>query len=721
MSLTIKTKKRIVLIFFLMAGMLFALTARLVWVQLVRGEELRQKAYAVRFRNVEVKAKRGVIYDAKGKPLAISISTDSFYANPAEVKRSKREKEIAQKIAEVLELEEEKVLELITKNQAFVWIKRHVPEEKAKILKSLNLPATSEFAETQGLPGINSVEEPERFYPKEQLLANVLGFTGIDHQGLNGIEKTYDEVLSGNSGTIMVEYDNKGQEIPDALHKYIPPEDGDSIYLTIDETIQYILERELDEIMSLHKPKKTGAIVMEPKTGRILAMGVRPTYDPNKFNEVDQSFWRNFLISDAYEPGSTFKTVTMSGALDEGVVDINDRFYCGGFIQVANRKVRCWKASHGSQSFIEGVQNSCNPVFITVGLREGMDVFYRYLYGFGFGKKTGIELPGEATGILVGKERAKEIDLAMMSFGQANAVTPIQLITAFAAMANEGKLMKPQIVQEIRDREGNLVRKIEPEVVRQVISPETARQVMSILESVVSEGTGRNAYVEGYRVGGKTGTAQKILPGGGYSTSEYIASFLGVAPVNDPRLVCLVIVDSPQGVYYGGQVAAPAFRDIIRDSLRYLQVPAQIEPEKIAGSDLNTLVLPDLVDKDLDDAVKILSSKKLIAEVLGDGTKVKAQLPFAGTKVAENSKVVLYTSVPAEGSNPETVVVPDFTGKNIAEVKEEAGMLNLNFNILGSGIVVRQEPEPGQQIPVGNVITLYMEAQTEDVLQPIGP
>lgn len=721
MSVSINTKKRIVLIFFLIAIMLVALAARLVWVQLVMGEDLRQKAYAVRFRNVEVKAKRGVIYDAKGKPLAISVSTDSFYANPAEVKKSKREQEIAQKVAEVLELEEAKVLELITKNQAFVWIKRHVPEEQAKLLKSLKLPKTAEFAETSGLPGIKSVEEPERFYPKNELLANILGFAGIDHQGLNGIEKSYDQILSGKSGTIMVEYDNKGQEIPDALQKYIPPEDGNSIYLTIDETIQYIVERELDEIIQLHNPQKAGIIVMEPKTGRILAMAMRPTYDPNKYNKFSQSSWRNFLISDSYEPGSTFKTVTMAGALDDGVVSINDRFYCGGFIRVGDRRVSCWKSSHGSQSFVEGVQNSCNPVFITVGLREGIDVFYRYLYGFGFGKKTGVELPGEASGILVGKDRAKEIDLAMMSFGQANAVTPLQLITAFSAMANDGKLMKPQIVQEIRDNEGKLVRTIEPEIVRQVISAETSQQVMSILESVVSEGTGRNAYVEGYRVGGKTGTAQKIIAGGGYSTNEYIGSFLGVAPVNDPQLTCLVVVDSPQGAYYGGQVAAPAFRDIIRDSLRYLQVPAQIEPEKIAGSDLKTMELPNLVDRSLEDALKILSGKNLKADILGDGTKVKAQLPLAGTNVAEGSKVVLYTSEPAAGANPEMVVVPDFTGKNIVEVKDEASMLNLSFNIQGSGVVIRQEPEPGQLVPVGSVIALYMEAQSEETIQPIGP
>lgn len=716
-------RKRIGIVFFGVAVALVALAIRLVWVQFVMGEELRQKAYATRFRNIEVKAKRGIIYDAKGRPLAISVSTDSFYAIPAEVKRSKREKEIAEQVSKVLGLDQEKILELITKRQAFVWIQRHTPEEKAKALKSLTLPATKEFRETKGLPGIKYVEEPERFYPKGKLLANVLGFAGIDNQGLEGIEKTYDKVLSGISGTIMVEFDNKGQEIPDALQKYIPPQDGNSIYLTIDETIQYIVERELDEIMKLRNPKKAGAIVMDPQTGRILAMAMRNTFDPNDYSNYEQSNRRNSLISDAYEPGSTFKTVTMSGALDEGIVKLTDRFYCGGFIQVGNRKVKCWKSSHGSQSFIEGVQNSCNPVFITVGLREGVDVFYRYLEGFGFGKKTGIELPGEFTGILVSKKLAKEADiyLATMAMGQANAVTPLQLVTACAAMANEGKLMKPQIVQEIRDREGNLVKTIEPEVVRQVIAPETARQVMSILESVVSEGTGKNAYLEGYRVGGKTGTAQKVIPGGRYSTSEYIGSFLGVAPVNDPRMVCLVVVDSPQGVYYGGQVAAPAFKNIMRDGLRYLQVQAQINPEKITGNKQKTRELPSLLGMDISKAIKVLSNYKLKAEVVGKGTTVKAQLPLAGTKVVEDSKVVLYSSIPAKGAEPETVVVPDFTGKNMAEVKELAGMLNLNFEIQGSGEVVRQEPEPGKQIPLGSKISIYMESRVEDALQPIGP
>jgi len=707
----LKTRKRVGIIFLAVTVMLLVLSLRLVWVQFVIGEELRQKAFTARFRNVEVKAKRGIIYDAKGRPLAISVSTDSFYAIPAQVRKSGRAEETAAKIAQVLGMEQAKVLELITKRQAFVWIQRHVPDDKARALKDLNLE------------GISYVEEPERFYPKGSLLAHVLGFCGIDNQGLNGIEVTYDKVLSGVSGTIMVEYDAKGQEIPDALQKYIPPQDGNSIILTIDETIQFIVERELDEIMKMRNPKRAGAIVMDPKTGRILAMAARPAYDPNDYRGYDQSLWRNFIISDAYEPGSTFKTVTAAGALDEGVVKPQDRFYDPGYVMVGKEMVKCWRYGrpHGSQTFVEGVQNSCNPVFITIGLREGKDVFYRYLNGFGFGKKTGVELPGEALGILVGKERCKDIDLATMSMGQANAVTPIQLLNAFAAIANGGYLMKPQVVKEIRDKDGNLVKTIEPEVIRQVISQETSSTLMGILETVVSQGTGRNAYIEGYRVGGKTGTAQKILPGGGYSTSEYIGSFLGGAPVNDPQVVALVVVDAPQGIYFGGQVAAPAFKNIVHDALRYMQVPAQVEPGKIANNELKKVILPNLTGMDSKNAVSILEKSKLKVDILGNGTKVKAQLPLAGSELYEGGKVVIYTSVPASGQNPETVVVPDLTGKSVGEIKEITKLLNLNFLIQGSGVVVKQEPEPGIQVPVGSNLTIVMEPQAGSTFEPFGP
>lgn len=706
-----RIRKRIGLVFAVVAVMLLVLLTRLVWVQFVIGEELRQKAFLARFRNVEIKAKRGAIYDAKGRPLAISVSTDSFYAIPAEVRKVGKAEETAQKLAAILEMDQGKVLELITKHQAFVWIQRHVPDEKARAIKELNLS------------GISYVEEPERFYPKGQFMSHVLGFCGIDNQGLNGIEVTYDKILSGEPGTIMVEYDAKGQEIPDAMQKYIPPQDGNSIVLSIDETIQYIVERELDEIMRLRNPKRAGAIVMEPSTGRILALAAKPDYDSNNYAKYDQSLWRNFLISDVYEPGSTFKTITAAGALDEGVVRPEDRFYCPGYVKVGKEMVKCWRYGrpHGSQSFIEGVQNSCNPVFITVGLREGKDIFYRYLQGFGFGKKTGIELPGEALGLLVNQDRCKDIDLATMSMGQANAVTPIQLLNAFSAICNGGYLMKPQLVKEIRDKDGNLIESIEPEVVRQVISEDTAKTFLSILETVVSEGTGKTAYIEGYRVGGKTGTAQKIIPGGGYSTSEYIPSFLGVAPVNDPQIAVLVVVDSPQGAYYGSQVAAPAFKNIVHDTLRYLLVPVQLEPEKISGQDEKPVLVPNLVGMGLKEATAKLGGLKLKADIVGDGTQVKVQLPLAGSEVKSGSKVFLYTSIPAAENSPETIAVPDLTGKTAGEVMELTKFLNLSFEIQGSGVVVRQEPEPGQQIPVGSKITIYMEPQSQSVLEPLGP
>lgn len=708
---SIKTRKRIGFIFLIATIMLLTLSARLIWVQFVMGEDLREKAFMARFRNVEVKAKRGAIYDAKGRPLAISVSTDSFYAIPAQVRKEGGAEEKAAKIAQVLEMDQAKVLELITKPQAFVWIQRHVPDEKSKELKALDLG------------GIKYVEEPERFYPKGTLMAQVLGFCGVDNQGLNGIEVTYDKVLKGIPGTIMVEYDAKGQEIPDALQKYIAPQDGNSIILSIDETIQYIVERELDNIIKNNKPKRAGAIVMEPSTGRILALAAAPAFDPNKYTEYEPSLWRNFLISDVYEPGSTFKTVTAAGALDEGVVRPEDRFYDPGYIKVGKETIRCWRYGrpHGSQSFVEGVQNSCNPVFVTIALREGKEVFYRYLNGFGFGKKTGIELPGEALGILVNQERCKDIDLATMSIGQANAVTPIQLITAFAAVSNGGYLMKPQLVKEIRDKEGNLVKTIEPEIVRQVISKKTSEVFLGILETVVSQGTGKNAYIEGYRVGGKTGTAQKIIPGGGYSSSEYIASFMGVAPVNDPKLVCLVVVDSPQGVYFGGQVAAPAFKNIIRDSLRYMQVPAQVEEDKIGGSGVVKKTLPNTVDMNLTDAVNLLKKLEFKVDIIGDGTKVKAQLPAAGNSYQQGSKVVLYTSIPAAGERPETVAVPDLTGKTIGEVIELTKMLNLNFEVQGSGKVIQQEPIPGTQIPIGDKIIVIMEPESQTAMEQFGP
>ena len=702
---SINMKKRISFIFMISALLLSLLVVRTAWIQFVMGKELQAKAIDSRLRNIDVKAKRGIIYDRNGSPLAISVSADSVYAVPSQVRRSKQLEETAGALAEILELNKEDVIEKLNKKIAFEWIKRRVPDEKIKLLKELDLP------------GINFVEENQRYYPKGKLGAHILGFAGIDNQGLNGVELTYDKELRGVSGKIMIEYDAGGREIPNAMHQYIPPVDGNSIYLTIDETIQYVVEREIDQMMKIKQAKKAAVIVMDIKTGDILGMASRPVFDPNNYGEYDQGTWRNFALTDAYEPGSTFKPVVAAGAMEENVVKPTDRFYDPGYIKIGKETIKCWsRTPHGSQSFIEGVQHSCNPVFVTVGLRMGKDNFYKYLTGFGFGEKTGIELPGEATGILVPRSRAKDIDLGTMSIGQANAVTPIQLVRAVSAIANDGWLMKPQLVKEIRDFEGKLVREIEPEPIRQVISQKTSKELRDILESVVTEGTGRNAYLEGYQIAGKTGTAQKILPGGGYSTSEYIASFIGFAPADEPRIAVLVVVDAPQGVYYGGQVAAPVFKNIVLDTLRYLEVPPELKNE--ATIEEKKITVPDVKAKKIGQATKDLKALGFKVQVEGQGEEIITQLPPAGTETFKGSNVVLYT----QDSESNQIVVPDLTGRTIKEASKILADLGLGMAPQGSGLAALQEPYPGIKVEKGTVIKIqFFSPNAEPHEETIGP
>jgi stage V sporulation protein D (sporulation-specific penicillin-binding protein) len=698
-------KKRISFIFIITALLLCLLVLRTAWIQFVMGEELQAKAIDSRLRNIDIKAKRGIIYDRNGSPLAISVSAESVYAVPSQVRRSKREDEIASTLAEILELNEEDIKNKLNKKVAFEWIKRRVSDEKIQKLKELDLP------------GINFVEENQRYYPKGSLASHILGFAGIDNQGLNGIELTYDKELNGISGKIMIEYDAEGREIPNAMHQYIPPTDGHSLYLTIDETIQYIVEREIDQVMKLKQAKRASILVIDVKTGEILALANRPTFDPNNYADYDQGTWRNFAISDAYEPGSTFKPVIAAGAMEENIVKADDRFYDPGYIKVGKETIKCWTRNpHGSQSFIEGVQNSCNPVFVSVGLRMGLDNLYKYISGFGFGAKTGIDLPGEATGILVPRTRAKEIDLATMSIGQANAVTPIQLVRAIAAIANDGWLMKPQLVKEIRDSEGNLIKKFEPEPIRQVISQKTSQELRAILETVVSEGTGSKAFIEGYKVAGKTGTAQKILPGGGYSTSEYIASFIGFAPADNPRIAALVVVDSPQGVYYGGQVAGPVFRNIVLDTLRYLEVPPELVVEKKTKEE--KIIVPDVKNKKVNEATKELKKLGFEVRTEGEGDSIITQLPPAGTEVTKGSTVVLYTL----DEEAEQVVVPDLKDRTIKETSKILADLGLGMAPQGSGLAALQEPIPGTKVDKGTVVKVkFISPNDEPYEETIGP
>ncbi|WP_110953226.1 peptidoglycan D,D-transpeptidase FtsI family protein [Anaerosinus massiliensis] len=555
---TIRKRLAVVLIFVMV--IMGALSCRLGYLQLYQSHWLNESAIDQRVRNIPIEARRGDIYDRNGQKLAVSISIESVYAIPAEIHDVEK---TAANLAAILNLDQNKLANKLKKRQAFTWIARKITEEQAENVKKADLE------------GIGLTEEGERYYPNDNIAAHVLGFTGLDSQGLDGVELTFDQYLRGNRGSIVIEYDAKGREIPYAMHRYIAPQVGNDVYLTIDIVIQQIVERELDKVMQDTKAKAATIIAMDPYTGEVLALANRPDYNPNKFAEYAPKNWRNAAISNAFEPGSTFKILTTAAALGEEIVNVNERFFDSGAIEVQGRTIHCWKhGGHGSQTFKEVVENSCNTGFVTVGLRLGAENFYKYLNAFGLGKTTGIDLPGEAKGILIKESKVTPINIATMAMGQSVAVTPIQLINAVCAITNGGMHLKPQIVREIKNKDGSMVQSFEKEELGQVLSPQVSTQVKEILESVVENGTGKNAFVEGYRTGGKTGTAQKVGQGG-YMPGKYIASFIGFAPADKPKIVFMVAIDEPEGIYYGGQIAAPVFKNAMQDVFRYLKIESK--------------------------------------------------------------------------------------------------------------------------------------------------
>jgi len=699
-------RKRIVAVFLIALGIFFGLIVRVAYIQFVRGDELQQWALENRMRSVPVEARRGVIYDRNGNELVTSVSVDSIYAYPSQIKNPR---ETASKIAEILGVDPEEIYKKITKKVAHVWIQRKVDFEKASKLKQLKLE------------GIGFVEESKRHYPQGNLAAHVLGFTGVDNQGIVGLEKIYEEELKGEPGHIVIEYDAVGRKIPEALHGYKPPVQGDSLVLTLDQTIQYFVERELDKIVSMYQPKNAVIIVMNPKTGEILAMGNRPTFNPadKPWRNYPQSVWDfNPAVWYCYEPGSTFKIVTISAALEEGLVEEDDEFFDPGYIKVADRIIRCHKAGgHGSQTFVEVVQNSCNPGFVEVGLKIGTEKFYKYMRDFGFGKPTGIRLSGEAQGIVIPEDKVKEINLATMAIGQSVAVTPIQLVTAASAVANGGVLMKPHLVKEIRDNKGKVLKKFEPEEVRRVISEETSRRVLRLLENVVTHGTGRNAYVDGYRTGGKTGTAQ-VVGKGGYVKGKYVASFVGFAPINDPEVAVLVMVsEAHASLYYGSWVAAPIFSALVKDILHYLRIPEQPSLEKPPDpyapweheKPKEEVEVPNVVNFPLEDAKRIVQGAGLEFEIRGEGNIVYKQIPDAGAAVLSGTTVILDLNPAGQEDEGEKVTVPDLSGLTMKETGELLERLGLRLEPVGTGIAARQDPPPASKVNKGMLIRVEFQ------------
>lgn len=709
----INMRRKMTVILALILTFFVAVVVKLFILQFIQGSELQQKAEETRTREETVAAARGTIYDVNGNKLAISITADSVAARPSVVKENAGENSpayTAKVLATLLDGDAEKIYEQITSDSSFVWIQRKVDFEVAEMVRFENLP------------GITIVEETQRFYPRTTLAAHILGFAGIDNQGLEGAELSLEKWLKGTDGSIVGKYDGNERPIPQAEDTYIPPEDGNNVYLTIDENIQYFCERELLALMeSETPPKRAGILIMRPDTGEIVAMACTDPFDPNDYGNYDASAIRNFLVSDAYEPGSTFKIITAAVALEEGTVSESSTFYDPGYVSVAGAQIHCWaSAPHGSQDLGAAVGNSCNPAFVAIGQsieNKQSGLFYKYIEAFGFGKTTGIELSGEAVGILQSESARGPVELATTAIGQGISVTPIQLVTAVSAVANGGKLMKPQIVSKVTDSNDKaVIYEQQPEVVRQVISEDTAARLRKLLVNVVTDGGGANAAIEGYAIGGKTGTAQKP-EGGVYASGKYVSSFIGMVPIDDPELVCLVVVDEPSGVYYGSQVAAPIFKAVMSDTLRYLGVAPSADAEDgiDGGEPQNVQVqVPNVVNLDVEGATEMLRSVGLHVSTEGDGPLVTAQIPSGLTLADSGSTVLLYTGgVSTNGEGTTYITVPRLTGKRFAEAASLLSALGLTMSPQGSGIAYAQSPAAGSVVESGETITVKFQEESQ--------
>ncbi|OIJ09803.1 stage V sporulation protein D [Anaerobacillus arseniciselenatis] len=621
------------LVFVLTFGLLFfmVITLRLGYVQFALGDELTDGAEDLWSRDIPFEANRGEILDRNGVPLATNISAPSVLIVPRQIKNPAED---SGRLASVLQMDHQKVYSLLTKNESIVRINpegRKINNQLAAEVRAL------------GIPGVYIAEDNKRHYPFGSYLSHVLGFAGIDNQGLTGIELYYDDKLSGQKGHVSFFSDAKGRRMPNLADEYTPPVDGLDLRLTIDTNVQTIIERELDIAEAIYKPDGAIAIAMNPNTGEILGMSSRPDYNPENFRNVPpEVFNQNKPVWMQYEPGSTFKIITLAAAIEEGEVDLEkDTYNDSGSIEISGHRLRCWKkGGHGHQTFLEVVQNSCNPGFVVLGERLGKDRLFDYIDDFGFGEKTGIDLQGEGKGILFDRDRVGPLEQATTAFGQGVSVTPLQQVTAVSAAINGGYLYQPYIAKEwIDPLTRETLHLTQPTLKRRVVSDETSEQVRYALEHVVAKGTGKGAFVDGYRVGGKTGTAQKAVDGR-YLENNHIVSFIGFAPADDPQIVIYVAIDNPkETVQFGGVVAAPIVGKIIGDSLRAMGVEKredQIEKERI-WTDQPLVKVPDLVGLTRREINQAYYELRL--DVSGEGDTVLAQSPDPGLKVAQNSTI----------------------------------------------------------------------------------
>ena len=707
-------------------------------------------------RTTSVTANRGTIYDRNMNILATSVSVENVYLDPHELKQSKADvAAIAETLAQILDLDPAWIQkQAADTSMRYKQIASRVNEETAALIRA--------YINENDVSGIHLEPSSQRYYPNRTLAAQVIGFTNASNTGSEGIESAYNSYLEGTAGKVITTKGNNEMDMPYSYEKYVESQPGCDVILTLDATVQACLEKQLEAAIARYDVQNGAfGIVMNVNTGEILAMATMGSYDPNNYLEIvdtdtaqelealKESYlsqpegseayetgktvyqealtaarlkqWRNRCISDGYEPGSTFKVLTMAAALDSGAIDLNTTFSCGGAEQIPGRAqlLHCWKSvGHGSQTTPQALQNSCNLAFAHIALKLGGDTFYEYVEKFGILEKTGIDLSGESKGIFFNKELVTNTDkwgtasLTSGSFGQTFKLTPLQLVRAISAVVNGGYLLEPYIVSEVVDPDGNTVLKQEPTVIRQVISEETSQTMCQLLESVVTDGTAKNASVAGYSIGGKTGTSEKIdvLDENGQPTLDKIVSFVGVAPMDDPEYIVLVALDTPSretGIYIsGGVMAAPTVGAVMADILPYLGVAQTFSEEDVAG---RVVVMEDLTGMTAAEAEKLLKEKSLTVQTVGTGQTITDQIPAAGQEISGGSQVLIYLG---EEAPEETVTVPDFTGMNRQQAGDAAGQLGLyilvtgNQDVSSAVIVTAQDIPPGDTVSKGTTIRL---------------
>ena len=694
-------RKRMLLMTLALAGMFLLAVGRIGGLTIRDAEELTARGVSQWTKEGVVTARRGTIIDRNSSVLTLSATSYMLTADPRLVSDPDR---FLDTLSPVLSLSRETAIRRLSdKTKGSVILKRQVPRDTVDQIRQLRATAD----EAAGLNAIAFDEDSRRWYPYGTLLSQVLGLTNVDSLGQSGLETQYESVLAGTEGSYLRQVDARNRTLAGTEGWYIPSQQGSTLKLTIDATIQEICEKAMRECLEVNSAESVICLVSDVRTGGMLAMAMKPDYDPNDPPREDVAalteLMRITAISDVYEPGSTFKILTAAAALDTGVTNPEDHFYCSAKVTVDGDTIKCWGRPHGAETMAQGLQNSCNPVFVELALRMGTETFYRYLSSFGLGRRTGIDLPGESAGIMIGARYVKQVDLARIGFGQSVAVTPLQLMMAANSVINGGKLMKPYVVSEIQSPGGEVLQRFTPTVVSTPIRAETSATMRELLQAVVDLGGGKNAAIAGYRIGGKTGTAQ-VYKDGRIVSDVHIGSFYGFAPADDPLLSVLVIVkEAHVPVDFGSTTAAPFARQILQDALSYLQVPP-------ATGETDTEVdVPNVKGLTISQARRTLAEVGL--EMIDDGVAdaVLDQLPPAGATLMAGGHVMVYTSGAGNVTPEDLVCVPDLIGLSDIDCARMLRLRALGVSMTGMGVCVRQSPAAGEFVAPGSTVSVTLE------------